>query len=230
MLDEVMNKVDSILNSAKMPERHSFFQIKNFMIGKECTLQGQLWQTFREIRSRKDTLDAMFDQVAELEDNRELVDIQIEQLSNSKLELTNELEQRRHDVLIRKAKRERNHLTKNITKLEEKIKYVGEEVTYLVSAFETLSKAEPMKALDDIEAQRQYWNEKLTEEMNLRLILNHPLDSDFVKTVMALEDTSPVKKQMVMMLQRLQEHIVAERDRQRAVLASSKPTQLLERR
>lgn len=223
MSNEVMEKVDSILGSVEMPERHTYFQLKNFVIGKECTVQGQLWQVVKEIRARKDSAEALKTQIADLQDNLELVDIRIEQLrlpENNELDIpvANQLlRDRERGVLIRKAQREKESTEKSIGKLEEKVKYLFEEITYFVNAFDTLSKVEAMKPLDDINAQKQYWNEKLTEELNLRLILNRPLDSDFVKTIMSLDDDAPVKKQMVAMIQRLQQQFVEERDRNRSL-------------
>ena len=108
--------------------------------------------------------------------------------------------------------------------LERKMAYLSQEVTYLIGAFETISKVEPLKSLDDIEAQQQYWNEKFTEELNLRLILKQPLDSDFVKTIMSLDEKSAVKQQMTAILLKVQDQMVAERERNK--LAQNRADQL----
>lgn len=67
-----------------------------------------------------------------------------------------------------------------------------------------------MKPLDDIEAQQQYWNEKFTEELNLRLLLKQPIDVDFVRTIMSLDDQSSIKQQMTTILQKIQRQMTSE--------------------
>ena len=45
---------------------------------------------------------------------------------------------------------------------------------------------EDIKNIDDEESQKEMWNEKLLEEFNLRIILNRPLDPDFIRTIMPI--------------------------------------------
>jgi hypothetical protein len=198
--------------------------MKNFIIGKECTVQGQLWQITRELRSRTDSLLALHDQIADTQDNIELLNIATERLRTVQQGFEpDELDNRERQVKLRKIDRERASLERTVETLRNKSKYLLEEMAYLYNAHESLSKVQAMKPLDDVQAQQEYWNEKLTEELNLRLILRNPLDSDFVKTILALEDTSPVKKQMVEILNKVQKQMIEDRDRQLA-LASDKQT------
>jgi hypothetical protein len=225
MSSELLQKVDAILDQTEIPERHTFFQIKNFIIGKEYTVQGQLWQVVRELKARKESLDALELQIADAEDNVELIDIDIEDL-NSELEIHSDgkalLRIRRREIRTRKLEREKAALLKNVQSLKNKVKYLLEEVTYLVGAFETLSRVEQIKAIDDVGAQKQYWNEKLATHLNLKLLLKNPLDADFVNTILALDDDAPVKQHMLGMLDRVQKLMIEERDRQRAALATAK--------
>lgn len=225
MSSELLQKVNAILQETEIPERHTFFQIKNFIIGKEYTVQGQLWQVVRELKARKESLDALELQIADGEDNVALIDIEIEDL-NSELEIHSDhkalLRIRRREIQTRKLEREKTALLKNVESLKSKVKYLMEEVTYLVGAFETLSRVEPIKALDDVGAQKQYWNEKLATHLNLKLLLKNPLDADFVNTILALDDDAPVKQHMLGMLDRVQKLMIEERDRQRTVLANAK--------
>lgn len=229
---EIFEKIDDILNASDVPERHTFFQLKNFIIGKECTVQGQLWQVVRELRARKDGLESLYEQIADLDDNLILIEIRLQRLGRpeDKNQLgvdlsSDQLYCQEWDVNIRKAEREKRTLTRTRDRLENQAKYLLEEITYLTSAFAGLSKIEPMKPLDDVESQQKYWNEKFLEELNLRLILKQPIDSDFVRTVMALDDSSSVKVQMVSILQGVQNQIIADRERQMAAQAKIEEAQ-----
>jgi hypothetical protein len=215
---QLFDKVQTLLAKAEMPERHTFFQMKNFIVGKECTVQGQLWQITRELRARQDSILALHEQLEDAGDNVALLDIAVERLRSPEPK-EDELGARERQIRIRKVERERASLERTLQTLKNKSKYLLEEMAYLFTAHETLSKISPMKPLDDVDAQKEYWNEKLTEELNLRLLLRHPLDCDFVKTILALEDTSPVKKQMVEILGKVQTNMIAERDRQLSLKA-----------
>ena len=68
-----------------------------------------------------------------------------------------------------------------------------------------------VKSLDDESAQKEYWNERLLEEFNLRIILKRPLDPDFVKTVMSLHDDAAVKKHVTAALENVQQQMIAQR-------------------
>jgi hypothetical protein len=220
---KLFDNVQELLAKADMPERHTFFQMKNFIVGKECTVQGQLWQITRELRARSESLIALQDQMADTQDNIALLNIAIERLRQSPQSQfgvdveKDELFEQEKQIKLRKADREKGSLERALETLKTKSKYLLEEMAYLYNAHEKLSKVQAMKPLDDVQAQQEYWNEKLTEELNLRLILRHPLDCDFVKTILALEDTSPVKKQMVEILNKVQKNMLEERDRQLAL-------------
>jgi len=215
MSSELMRKIDDVLDTASVPERHTYFQMKHFIVGKEPTIQGQLWQVIRELRARRETLEAMTEQLADLDDDLTLSHLRITRMLEDQAQ-TEEGERARIeiDIALNKAERQRRAMYRTKTGLELKVVYLSQEIAYLLGAFETLSKAEPLKPLDDIEAQQQYWNEKFTEELNLRLLLGKPLDPDFVRTVMSLDDNSLVKQQMTKILTKVQEEMIAHKARQ----------------
>lgn len=215
MSSELMRKIDDVLDTADVPERHTYFQMKHFIVGKEPTIQGQLWQVVRELRSRRETLEAMTEQLADLEDDISLCHMRIVNIRTemTQLEEANQARTER-GIALNKAERQRRAMYRTKTSLEHKIVYLSQEIAYLLGAFETLSKAEPIKPLDDIDAQQQYWNEKFTEELNLRLLLGKPLDPDFVRTIMSLDENSLVKQQMTKILTKVQEEMIAQKARQ----------------
>lgn len=217
MSTELLNRADAVINKLEMPERNTYFALKNFIIGKEPTVQGQLWQIVRELQSRRETIDSIEMQLDEQADNLEAIDIQLMK-QTQKVEATenvSDLDFRLHQIDIRKAERRKLAIEKSIQKLKNRMKYILEEVEYLVKAFTNLSKVQEMKPLDDVQAQKEYWNEKCAEELNLKLLLKNPLSTEFVSTILALDDDSPVKKHVLQMLQNVQQLMVQEGNRQK---------------
>jgi len=209
---ELIQRTDDILKSLEIPDRSTFFQLKNFVLGKEPTVHGQIWATIRNLQDRRDAIDSLELQIEDSEDNIELLDIDID---NWKQTGKHSLTERQVEIEIRKRERQKKSLTINTNKLKNKIRYIMEEINYLVGAFEVLVKAAGgVKPLDDPELQRNYWNEKLTEELNLCFLLKKQVNTDLVQTILALDNDMPVKKQMLQILQKVQTQMIEERDRQ----------------
>ena len=215
---ELKEKVDEILNKADIPDRHSFFQIEKFMIGKEPTGQAQLWAICREINVRKETIEQFKKELADAEDNLELFDIKIERSNRAIRELANsddsysDLNIQEHEINIRKLQREKESLVKAAQKVNKRMKCVAEELAYLVGGYDkVVEKIGEMKPFDDEESQKEMWNEKLLEEFNLKVILRKPLDTEFVRTVMCLHDEAPVKKHVVALIEGIQQQMLADR-------------------
>ena len=102
MSTEIMERINKILEN-ELSERHSYFQLKYFIIGKEPTLQGKMWQCIRELGSRKDSLNAIEIQNHELNDKKELIDIKIEK---NNLTLKNIEESYELEFMIEEEKKE----------------------------------------------------------------------------------------------------------------------------
>ena len=74
---EFARKMEKMVEQA--PEnRHSYFQLKYFVIGKEPTLQAQMWQCLRELQARKETLDGITLEIDDTKDQIELLDLERE--------------------------------------------------------------------------------------------------------------------------------------------------------
>lgn len=218
MSSELREKIETILEKIEIPERHSYFQIEKFIIGKEVTIQGQLWQIIRELKARKETVDSYIEQLENAVDELELLDIKIEKHQIKRKELILEKKEDADQVLnlnireieinIKKLERQKSNLNNSIENVKKKIKFTLEESRFFASAFEELEKIEKVKSLDDREAQVEFWNEKLLEEFNLRVLLRTSLDPEFIKTIMALNDEAPVKKHVTSMLQQIQKNMI----------------------
>lgn len=217
MSTELIQKVENILTKAKMPDRHSFFQIEKFMIGKEPTTQSQYWAIVRELEARRETVDTYKRDLEDAEDNLELIDIKIERLAMEieTLKCHNDpdtgLNIREREINIRKHQREKDSLVKSARKANNKLRCIMEEMAYLAAGHDKIiEKYGEMKPLDDEQAQKDMWNEKLLEEFNLRIILQRPLDPEFIRTVMCLNDDAPVKKNMSALISNMQKKMVAD--------------------
>jgi hypothetical protein len=206
--------MNEILGRADIPERHTYFQIEKFIIGKEVTAQAQLWQIIRELKARRETVESFAQQLEDAGDNLELLDIQIERqqkVLEEQKQLGNDFDQlntREIEINIRKIVREKDRLNESVKKVQSKIVFALEESRFLISAFNRIEQIEQLKSLDDKDAQIEYWNEKLLEEFNLRILLRNPLDSELIRTIMALNDEAPVKKHVSSMLQQVQKSML----------------------
>jgi len=217
-LQELIVKADEILKNADLPDRHSFFQIEKFIIGKEPTVHAQLWQIVREIQARVETFDSLQKQLEDAEDNLELMDIQIQKMArevrllSERAEIMTDLEIQEREINIRKLEREKKALIRSAKKVRHKFKSLLEELSFLVVGYEKIvANNGDLKPFDDDQAQREMWNEKLLEEFNLRVILQRPLDPEFVKTVLCLGDEAPVKQHVTKMIDQVQRKMIEQK-------------------
>tara|TARA_Y100000034_G_scaffold132113_1_gene194339 strand:+ start:7232 stop:7909 length:678 start_codon:yes stop_codon:yes gene_type:complete len=202
-----------------IPERHSLFQLKYFVIGKEPTLQGKLWQCLREIKTRQEALETMNLEIVDAKDSLELMELDIEktkmglaQFEEEDLTPEKRLDLKIVEINLRKAVRRKEILEKQLATIEDKIKYKKEEIAFFEEAFESLEKIEKVKDFDDPKAQTQYWSEKLAHDLNLRALMRAPMDMELIKTVLALPDNAPIKLQTVNMIEGQQHALLAQQN------------------
>lgn len=229
MSTELRERVEQIIDENQLPDRHSYFQIEKFIIGREPTGHAQLWAVVRELDARKETVETFEKELKDAEDNLELFDIKIERLNRLIREEANnkgqhsDLNIQEHEINIRKLEREKASLVKSARKVAKKMRSTLEEMAHLVQGYDQIvEKIGPPKAFDDEAAQKEMWNEKLLEELNLRIILQRPLDPEFIKTAMRLSDDSIVKKQVVAILEQLQQKLISGR-RQENIIGIGTP-------
>jgi hypothetical protein len=213
MSTEIMEQINKILENG-LAERHSYFQLKYFVIGKEPTLQGKMWQCIRELGSRKDSLDSTEIQNHELNDKKELIDIKIEKnnltLKNIESCPEGDLNKRECAVIARQLERERQKTEDALVDLNKKHNYILEEANFFLETFKNLQEIEPLKDFDDLPSQQHYWDEKLSNELNLKLLLQRAPDVELVKTIMALNNNSPTKQQTIKMLENIQQQALVQ--------------------
>lgn len=203
--DELFKNIDKVLKKA--PEnRHSYYQLKYFVIGKEPTTQAQLWQCLRELQSRKETIEALRLQIEDTKDEIELMKLDYEKFyaddeviyQNSKL---NNLCQKEKEIKGRRLKRKEESLSSNINKMEQKLEFAVQEARFFYQAYEALEKIEPLKDYDDYDAQKEFWEAKIAEEINLRALMRQPLPPDLLKTAVSMHQDSNVKERVMNLLE-----------------------------
>jgi hypothetical protein len=174
-----------------LKERHSYFQLQYFLIGKEPTIQARLWRCVRELKARKDTLLSMQMEIEEINDDLEIIDISLQE---------NNLKKSENQIFViqeRKLERQKKAKQIRVIEIKEKQKVVEEECVFLVKAFKKLEEAERLKPYDDMESQKEYWNEKLAQEFNLRRQLGLPPDLELMKTILSLNSDAIVKQDLL---------------------------------
>lgn len=205
MLDykEFLQQVDKVLEKA--PEnRHSYYQLKYFVIGKEPTIQSKMWQCLRELQSRKETMDGLAVQIEDNKDEIELSELEVEKIETMVLSAKNEsldrIYNKEKSIKLRKLKRKKETLIENINKLEKKLEFVVQEARFFLQVFNDLVNVEELKDFDDYEVQKEYWENKISEEINLRILTKQPLSTELIKTSLSLHDKSSIKNNMISLL------------------------------
>jgi hypothetical protein len=202
------SKMEDILKN-KVALRHSKFQIVNFIVNKEPTNISKLWQIVRELDSRKKTLHNLSLEIDEIKDEIEILKIESNMpyhtlfgVSTSKEEL--ELSAIKNKMKLRKISAKEGA----IKELETKIADVTAECECFVEAYENISKIQGFVSQEDEEAQKQYWDAKVQNDLHLRHLLNIPFDLEFTKTILSMPDDTKVKKQMVSLLNKVQSQMI----------------------
>lgn len=222
---DLLQEIDEVLKN-EVVQRHSYFQLKYFLIGKEPTTQAKMWQCLRELKTRKESLDSLELEIADTKDKIDLLDIGIEKLKVQRDNCTvyppwntenynahdpqifEELDRRECDIKIRQLERQKKAAEAGLLQLAERKKWLCEEAKFFLETFKNLHNTEPLKHYDDLQAQKQYWGERLANKLNLRMLTNNQLDIDLVETIVALPDDIPVKQQALNTLQVRHAHML----------------------
>lgn len=199
-MDNLYERVDEILERA--PEaRPSYFQLKYFVLGKQPTIQSQFWACMRELKTRKEKVESINLEIEEMQDQLELLGIQ-EKRQAEEQEFGTDLERHEAKIKLRILNRKRKAINNTLDNLENQLKFTEQEINFIVQYFDALLKVEPLKDYDDLEVQTEYWNEKLTEEINLRILLKQPINIELAKEILSLNDDTPIKLELINFLEK----------------------------
>ncbi len=203
MTERKLNLMDemSVILEQDVAQRHSYFQLKYFLIGKEPTNQAKMWQCLRELKSRKETLKSILLEREDLKDKLELLDINAKR-KMIEMEKNNpsDLSFREMEITLRQIGRQIQSLRESLLQLDDRQKWIEEESMFFLETFKNLQKIEPLRNFDDLESQKQYWNEKLSQKVNLKMLTQNHIDSELIETIVALPDDVQIKKQTLQTL------------------------------
>lgn len=198
--EKLMSDISEIMKN-DVCERHSYFQMKYFLINKEPTHQSKMWQCLREIKARQESLIAIDLEIEDSKENLELMQMDIDRLgsalSRKKSLGKSQKSIRRTEIRLNKACRQRLAGSRNLESLQRKKRNIEEEAAFFVATFKNLEQVEPLKDFDDLEAQKQYWGERLLQKINLKMLLHSQVDTELIETALALPDDVPIKEQTV---------------------------------
>jgi len=184
-MSNTLENINSLLEKHQLADRHSLFQLKYFVIGKEPTIQAQLWRCIREMQARKESIEAIKMEIEDLGDTLQLLKIKSDPTNRNEIEIA--IEQRKKERKIMATE-------KQIQALMSKLNNIETEASFFAKTFEAIeANGEKMKPFDDIDAQTQYWNEKMTQELEMRLLLGQPIDPELAKGILAMDDRATVK-------------------------------------
>jgi hypothetical protein len=196
-------RIDKILESTNVVNRHSFFQLKYFVIGKEPTIQSKLRRCLLELEARKESLESYKGAIDESLDDICLADLEILKIEQNPS--TEPIDTEIAGLLIKKLKRKRMCLEMAVQSMEKKLTECEEESRFILSEYEALLEIETPRSYDEMESNVEYWNAKFLEEMNLRLMLGKPLDIEIVKSILQLPAEVPVKQEMKNILDQIKQ-------------------------
>lgn len=202
MSSEIYNQACSLVESRPISSRHTFYQLKHFVLGKELTTQAKMQKCLREIDARKGSMKSMIMGIEDAEDELKMLGLKMVLLEKKKEK--NELHREYKAIQKRKISRKKTALQDTIDDMKKKLLETEEETSFFLSAYSQLEKIEPLKRHDDPEANAQYWNENFAQELQLRLLLQKPLDLELVKCILAMDSESATRKEMIGILEQIQ--------------------------
>jgi hypothetical protein len=163
-----------------------------------------MWQCIKELKIRKEALDSLELEYQEQKDKLELLGVEESLLEIEKFETNNEqeliLRDKQKEIKIRRIKRQKQAVISSLNEFINKKKYIEEESRFFLEMFKSLESIEKLKPFDDVEAQKEYWAERLSQKLNLKMLTNGQLDTELIETIVALPDDMKIKHQAIKML------------------------------
>ena len=199
MDNSIMKSINTLLKETDLADRSSFYQFQCFILGKEPTMQGKLHQCLLELKTRQNSLEAIELELEEQQDRMILLDIEVKR--KLKYQDIDEFAESEKEIILRQLDRQKKAILIHLDKLQRNKKTLEEEALFWINAFEQLSKKESLKQWDDPDVQKEYWSEKLRQEVNLRLLLRQLPDAETMRSILSLHDDSVLKKRIIEMLQ-----------------------------
>lgn len=202
MSREIIDAVAALVGASGVSGRHTFYQLKHFVLGKEITTQAKMWKCLRELEARLGSAKSIVNGMQEAEDDLKILDIRTQVLEKKKSKSA--LHREYKEIRKRKLERRRLALEESVSDMRKRLAETEEEMSFFLGAYRQLEAIEPLRPHDDPEANALYWDQNFAQELQLRMMLQRPLDTELVKCILAMHEGSAVKKEMVGMLEQIQ--------------------------
>jgi hypothetical protein len=208
---DLLAHINQITSKPEAQRRHTFFQLKYFILGKEPTIQARLRKCVVELQTRKENIENLRLAIEDIQDDIELANIDIKRQENA--EYKDDLGKRIFEINVKKARRRLRSLENELKKMGKQLSETEEEALFFLQAYRDLEKAEPLKPFDDFETNIEYWNERYTEELKLRLLLQKPIDLELAKCILALDKKTPIRNEFVNILKQIENRAESQKKR-----------------
>lgn len=202
MSSETINAVSALVGSSGVSGRHTFYQLKHFVLGKEVTTQAKMWKCIRELEARLGSAKSIASGIAEAEDDLKILDIRAQVLEKKKSK--SPLHREYKEVRRRKLDRRRLALEESVSDMRRRLLETEEEMRFFLGAYRQMEAIEPLRPHDDPEANASYWDQNFAQELQLRMMLQRPLDPELVKCILAMHEGSAVRRELVGILDQIQ--------------------------
>ena len=216
MSSETYEEAKQILNQKQISHRHTFYQLKHFVLGKELTTQSKMQKCLKEMQARYDSITNMDLSIEDLKDDIKISELKILSLENKKQKT--DIDEEFKLIEIKKLHRKKAALLNSLENLIKKQKEAEEEMAFFLSAYKQLEKIEPLRRHDDPESNAEFWNENLSQELQLRILLQKPLDLELVKCILALNKDAPLRIEMIKILDQIQNKAIESKNQKIAHL------------
>jgi len=203
---EIINQASDMLSESRVSGRHTFYQLKHFVLGKEVTTQAKMWKCLRELEARLISAKAMASGIEEAEDDARMLQIKAEVLEKKKAK--GRLHREYKEIQARKLGRKRKGLMDSISEMKRRLNETEEEMGFFIGAYRQLEAIEPLRGHDDPEANSHYWDQNFAQELQLRLMFQKPLDLELIRSILALDDGSSTRKELVGMIEQIQRRAI----------------------
>jgi hypothetical protein len=207
---KIIDETAEIVEKSGVSGRHTFYQLKHFVLGKEITTQAKMWKCIRELEARLGSIKSISSGLAEAEDDQIIIELRLKSLEKKKTKST--LHRQYLEIKRRKLERRRDSLLDSISEMKKRFRETEEEMSFFLGAYRQMESMESLKPHDDPESNARYWDQNFAQEIQLRMLLQRPLDLELIKCVLALDDKSSIKRDVVGMLGQLQNRALSGSD------------------
>lgn len=194
------------LSGVQVCHRHTKFQLEHFIIEKEITHQSKMQKCLKEMEVRVTSIGEALMSLEDTKDDIELLNLK--KINIEKKKTKNNINKKFKEIHLRKTDRKIDFLNNSLKSLNKKIKETQEEIEYFINKYKELEKIEPLKDYDDVSENKNFWNKNFSRELQLRLMMQKPIDLELMKCILSLNNDSPVKIETIKMLEQIQSQAI----------------------